>query len=101
MSRYDALRELLAARSELEVVMSFTELEVVIGALPPSARLHPAWWANSVAGHAHAAAWLEAGRVAKPDFLQTQVMFVKGTPESSLKERILSMVPPAPVGSFW
>jgi hypothetical protein len=81
VSRYAPLTELLTNRPEVEVILTFAELSELIGALPPSARLHLAWWANSVEGHAHAAAWLDAGRLAKVDFLHGRVTFTIDAPE--------------------
>lgn len=79
MSKYDGLKNHLASRSEPVVVLSFTQLEALVaGGLPASARQHPAWWANSQTAHAHAAAWLDAGRTAQPDFNSGRVRFSRG-----------------------
>jgi hypothetical protein len=68
MSRYDALTEILKARDEPLVRLSFDDLDAIVGGLPPSARAYRAWWANNRASQPHAKAWLDAGRRATPDF---------------------------------
>lgn len=79
MSKYDALMEHLATRSEPVVMLSFTQIDALVtGGLPASARQHSAWWANSRTAHAHAAAWLDAGRTAQPDFNSGRVRFPRG-----------------------
>jgi hypothetical protein len=57
--KYVPLREHLAAtRAPVEV--SFADIDRLVGGLPPSARDHREWWANTH-GHTHANAWLDAG----------------------------------------
>lgn len=59
-SKYDPLREYLAARRDARVTLSFSEIESILGAaLPRSAYDHRAWWGNDA--HAHADAWRVAG----------------------------------------
>lgn len=62
MGRYDPLGDWLAGQArDSELAMSFTEVERLIGGrLPPSARKHPAWWANDET-HVQAKAWINAG----------------------------------------
>ena len=60
------------------VIMTFTEIDSVVGGLPPSARQHNAWWANSVTAHRHARAWLNARRTASVDFNAGRVTFTLG-----------------------
>lgn len=43
---YRALAEHLSSLTQREVIMSFVEVEALIGSLPPSARIHSAWWGN-------------------------------------------------------
>lgn len=62
MTRYAALQARLEEDLDREVVLSFDEIDDLVGSLPASARNHRAWWANSRSGHSHAAAWLETGR---------------------------------------
>lgn len=59
-SKYDALREHLAGQASGEVAITFAEIEMLVGQLPPSARIHCAWWsngANTEAQALRAAAW--------------------------------------------
>lgn len=62
MSKYLALARHLAARRDSRVPMTFAEIERILGTpLPPSARRHPAWWANSGGSHIQSRGWMEAG----------------------------------------
>ena len=46
-SKYYGLGRYLRVRTASSVVMSFREVEKVLGGpLPPSARKHAAWWSN-------------------------------------------------------
>jgi hypothetical protein len=65
-----------------EVVMTFDQIEKVVGALPASARKHNAWWANSARSQSHARAWLDAGFLATPQFVEGQVRFRRGAPSA-------------------
>lgn len=61
-----------SGRSQVEVL--FEELDRMVGGLPPSAREHRPWWANSQ--NTQAAAWLSAGwRVATVDLDRQRVTF--------------------------
>jgi hypothetical protein len=62
MSKYHALTKHLSSRNTARVVMSFAEVETILGApLPKSARNYRPWWANSGHGHVQARGWLDAG----------------------------------------
>ena len=63
--------------------MSFSQIDAVVGSLPNSARRHPPFWANSLASHAHARAWLDAGFTASPDFVSGRVRFTRGAPRTA------------------
>lgn len=79
MARYERLTQRLAGDETAVITLSFRELDrIVDGGLPPSARKHAAWWANSRTAHSHAAAWLDAGRRASPDFNGGRVRFTVG-----------------------
>ncbi len=41
--------------------LAFSEIEALIGDLPPTALKNPTWWANNAQGHTQAAAWLAVG----------------------------------------
>lgn len=62
MSKYDSLAKHLARSNAPELVMTFAQLEEILGApLPASARTHRPWWANSAHGHVQSKGWLDAG----------------------------------------
>lgn len=63
MKKYERLHSYFAGRSESHVVLSFDELEKILGdTLPPSAHQYPAWWGNSTtAAHPYSRAWTENG----------------------------------------
>jgi hypothetical protein len=75
MSRYDALTEKLLSSTEPTIILSFEELDSIVGGLPNSANTYGAWWANKRTSQAHAKAWLDAGRRAQPDFGARHVVF--------------------------
>lgn len=62
MSKYEPLqRHLLACRGQ-DLVLSFSDIEEIVGfRLPASARKYAAWWSNSDSSHVQAQAWLDAG----------------------------------------
>ena len=58
MSYYEPLTRFLEDRRKGTVMLTFQELEGILGRnLPASARKHQAWWANTPS-HSHAGAWL-------------------------------------------
>ena len=72
--------------------MTFEEVANVIGTiLPPSAYHHRPWWANEVAGHVHAKAWLDAGfETAQVDMEGKKLVF----------KRTRYLVPPSSPGGM-
>jgi hypothetical protein len=84
-TKYHPLFEHLLFSGQGLIVMSFTEIEAVIGApLPPSARKREEWWSNSPSGHSQARAWRRANyRASKVNLAGQTVTFVlEGWPES-------------------
>lgn len=78
---YQPLGHHLNAVDGARVVLSFTEIERILGrTLPASARKHRAWWSNERSGsHSHARSWMDAGwHVAVVDFNAGRVEFGKG-----------------------
>lgn len=70
MRKYEPLRAHLERRRGRPEMLSFEDIEQIIGAgLPPSATVHRAFWANDNEGrHTHSRAWMRAGyRVAYVD----------------------------------
>lgn len=81
MSRYDALTAFLRQRNDQPVMLTFDELDQIIGGLPTSAKTYPEWWTNKEASQPHSRGWLRAGRRAKPNFHEQYAVFtVAGSP---------------------
>ncbi len=61
--KYEPLQAHLERRRGRPEMLSFEEIEEIIGAsLPKSAHVHRAFWANDNPGHhSHAQAWMKAG----------------------------------------
>jgi hypothetical protein len=91
-SQYARLTPYLAKSGKAIVELSFAEIERILGkALPPSARSHPAWWANS--GHYQAGFWTSAGyRVQRPDLRNGIIRFVRSG-DSQAREASREEVP--------
>jgi len=75
MGKYDRLAVELLARAELEVTLTFDELDTIIGGLPDSARKYREWWTNRASSQPHSSGWLSAGRIATPDLTGETVAF--------------------------
>ncbi|WP_424947517.1 DUF7662 domain-containing protein [Candidatus Spongiihabitans sp.] len=61
-SKYDPLQQHLKAQSSAHILMSFAEIEQLLGFdLPPSARKHRPWWSNNPSNSRITEAWLSAG----------------------------------------
>lgn len=76
-SRYFPLLVRLKGSGANEVVLSFAEVEALIGGpLPASARATRAWWSNRDSG-AQAAAWMQAGYRVTVDLASEQITFCK------------------------
>lgn len=81
-SKYDALREHLARETGAEIAMTFTEVEDLVGPLPPSARAHRAWWSNS--SNTEGQAWRAAGwHVQSVNQSDEEVVFARGIRDRS------------------
>jgi hypothetical protein len=78
MSKYESLAKFLASSNASELVMTFTQLEQILGApLPTSARTHRPWWANSAHGHVQSKGWLDAGYESQQVDLQGEKLTFK------------------------
>lgn len=75
--KYSSLHKYLANRYADTVVLTFADIEDLLGfALPEGARSRPDWWTNGqLAAAGHTAAWLLAKRSAKPNLLNQTVVF--------------------------
>jgi hypothetical protein len=79
VGKYDPLRDYLSARSDAlpQLTLTFSDVEALVGALPDSARTHPAWWANDSRPEANS--WCDAGwRVLAVDQAAERVVFARG-----------------------
>jgi hypothetical protein len=78
-SEYRPLHKYLDERFANTVVLTFSEIEDLIGiTLPPSARLQLEWWANPDADHTASAqshSWIQASRTAKANLTAKIVVF--------------------------
>jgi hypothetical protein len=77
MGRYDQLNEYLKSAARIEINMSFSDIEKILGfELPSSAYTYNAWWANG--GHSQASSWIDAGyKVSRIDVPRKTVTFCK------------------------
>ncbi len=79
MPIYDPLRQRLLSVGENSLVLSFEDIEAVIGqALPKSAHDYDAWWSNEdpeTTTHTQSKAWTTAGFDAEVNRGRRQVTF--------------------------
>lgn len=79
MGRYDPLRDYLARQQSRELILSFQEIERIIGGpLPPSAYTHPWWWRNEdlkTTKHVQCRSWQVAGYDAAAHFEERAATF--------------------------
>ncbi len=73
-TRFELLRLAIMARGH-DSAFTLTEIESIVGDLPPSARSHNAWWSH-VGSHPHAV-WEHDGYRASPQLARGMVRFVK------------------------
>ena len=76
MSKYSPLGEHLRAQQSDSCVLTFSQVEEIIGApLPASARRREQWWGNDKT-HTQACSWMQAGwKVRQPRLIREQVCF--------------------------
>jgi hypothetical protein len=97
MGKYEALRDYLAARPGDEELMTFGQVERLVGPLPESAREHRAWWGNDNY-RSQSIAWQAAGwHVASVDQASGQVIFARGVKGGTPAARQRAQ---APAGSY-
>ncbi len=94
MSRYAALTAVLLARKEAKVILTFDELDAIVGILPNSAKTYGAWWANKRSSQPHAKFWLDAHRKAAPDFRTKLTIFTLDVSENN---QLSEIKPPLPI----
>jgi hypothetical protein len=64
MSKYDPLREHLRKQSLREIILTFEEIEALIGGRLPASADRPQWWANVTdkqTTHVQRDSWRDAG----------------------------------------
>lgn len=78
-SEYRPLHKYLDERFANTVVLTFSEIEDLLGiTLPPPARLQQEWWANPDLNHipsAQSHSWIQASRTAKANMVAKTVSF--------------------------
>ena len=82
-AEYMSLHEYLETRYADTVVLTFGQIEALLGfALPESARREPEWWADGDADDtpsAQARSWTQAHRTATANLLAHTVSFARST----------------------
>lgn len=77
--KYALLYEYLKKQVNEECVLSFSEIENILGFFPLSAYAHRAWWANDFS-HSQARAWLKNNmKIKTVEFELQKVTFIKNT----------------------
>lgn len=84
MSKYDLLGRYLKTQHATEVVMTFSEIERVVGTkLPPSAYRHRPWWSNNARNSVMTKVWLNAGyEASRVDMEGQKLVFKRVAPET-------------------
>jgi hypothetical protein len=85
MAKYDPLRRYLRRRGREvdELVLSFDEIERILGAMLPKAARQEDWWTNEPThgrGFVQCRAWIEAGFEAHPSVATETVQFRRQRP---------------------
>jgi hypothetical protein len=74
--QYQQLREYLQDRYANRVVLTFAEIEDLLGfPLPEHARVDQAWWGGGARPSTQSDAWTVAGRIATVNLLAQNVVF--------------------------
>ena len=75
-AQYVPLYEYLEHRYATMVVLTFDQMEALLGtSLPAPARTEPQWWTGASDTTSHSSAWTHAGRTAVPNLLAKTVTF--------------------------
>ncbi|MFP7442927.1 hypothetical protein SFC50_04410 [Bacillus infantis] len=76
-SKYDPLHQFLRINNSTRIILTFSEIETVLGfTLPMSAYKYAAWW-DGASQHTQAYSWTEAGYKANPRLNEKKVEFIK------------------------
>ncbi len=103
MGKYEPLTQLLRTTTSATVTLSFNEIQKFVGALPHSAYVHRAWWAND--DKTQAQAWKAAGwKVASVSLESERVTFARHDNTqadlSAATDRHRPTAPPATAGEI-
>lgn len=98
MGKYDPLRDYLKRCGKGEVILSFSDIESIIGRpLPPSADNFDAWWANigdnPFTQHSHAGSWHSAGYKAQANRAAKSVRFYRKSEPAIDREQEGAVMP--------
>ena len=75
-AQYLSLYKYLEHRYASMVVLTFEQIEALLGAsLPAPATTEPEWWTGAAVAMSHSSAWTHAGRTALPNLLAKTVRF--------------------------
>jgi hypothetical protein len=74
-SEYQPLHKYLAGRYADALVLTFAQMEDLLGFPLPAAAREAAWWANDEATGLHSRAWTQAARTAVPNLGASIVLF--------------------------
>ncbi len=80
MAKYDPLKEALQNEQSAEVILTFAQVEQLVGPLPASAFNYDEWWSNEnnqTTRHVQSRAWGAAGFAAHVDRRGRSVAFHK------------------------
>lgn len=78
MAKYDPLKHALLRDGREMIVLSFNEIEKLVGPLPPTSHANQWWWGNKDHHSKHYVqrrAWIEAGYCASANFEAKCVTF--------------------------
>jgi len=78
--KYESLFDYLSGNQNQSIRLTFSKIEQILGdGLPPSARLHPEWWANDrTSPGRQSQSWLRAGwETYDVDLASKKVSFVR------------------------
>ena len=88
MNKYGQLAEYLGSQQSDHCVLTFSQIEEIIGTpLPASARQREQWWGNDKT-HTQACSWMQAGwKVRRPHLAKEEVRFTRNNHHASSSDR--------------
>jgi hypothetical protein len=96
MSKYEPLTQFLRQQSDAEILMTFDQIERVVGEkLPKSAHDHRAWWSNNPSNSVMTKAWLAAGFRSEQVDMEGQKLVFRRTPVSPPRRLAEGELPPS------